>query len=91
MLIVREIPYFTLFLSSKFLSKKYSRKMIFTLMSLNKNNFTSRLWWELIEEIVPRSEQMADEKEKACVRGYHVYEGMWAAAIGEVLVCRRKI
>ena len=50
--------------------------MIFTLMSLNKNNFTSRVWWALIE-IEPRSEEMADEKEKACcVRGYHVYEGM---------------
>ena len=47
------------------------------------------MWWALIEEIAPRSEEMADEKEKACwVRGYHVYEGMWAAAIGEVLVCR---
>ena len=31
---------------------------------------------------------MAGEKEIACcVRGYHVYEDMWAAAIREVLVC----
>ena len=34
---------------------------------------------------------MACEKEMAgCVRGYHVYKDMWAAAIGEVLVCSRE-
>ena len=31
---------------------------------------------------------MAGEKESACcVRGYHVYKDIWAAAIWEVLVC----
>ena len=31
---------------------------------------------------------MACEKETACcVRGYHVYKDIWAAAIREVLVC----
>ena len=34
---------------------------------------------------------MACEKEVACcVRGYHVYKDIWAAAIGEVLVCSRE-
>ena len=31
---------------------------------------------------------MASEKEMASsVRGYHIYKDIWAAAIGEVLVC----
>jgi len=69
------------------LSKNYSRKII---SRLNENNFTSRLWWALIEEIAPRAEDMAGEKEIACcVRGYHVYKDIWAAAIGDVLVCHR--
>ena len=35
------------------------------------------MWWALIEEITPHSEEMADEKEMACcVSGYHIYEGM---------------
>ena len=34
---------------------------------------------------------MACEKMMACcVRGYHVYKDIWAAAIGEVLVCSRE-
>ena len=42
------------------------------------------MWWALIEEITPRAEKMADEKEIACcVRG-HVYKDIWAAAIREV-------
>ena len=33
------------------------------------------MWWALIEEIAPRAEEMAVEKEMACcVRGYHVYK-----------------
>ena len=48
------------------------------------------MWWALIEEIAPDAEEMTGEKEMACcVRGYHVYEDTWAAAIGEVLICRR--
>ena len=32
------------------------------------------MWWALIEEIAPRSEEMAVKKEMACcVKGYHVY------------------
>ena len=48
------------------------------------------MWWVLIEEIAPRAEEMACEKEMTCcVRGYHVYKDIWAATIGEVLVCSR--
>ena len=47
-------------------------------------NATSRVWWALIEEITPRAEEMAVEKEIACcVRG-DVYKEIWAAAIREV-------
>ena len=56
---------------------------------MNENNFTSHVWWALIEEIAPRAEEMAGEKEIACcVRGYYVYKDIhvWAAAIWEVLV-----
>ena len=54
---------------------------------MNENNFTSRVWWALIEEITPCAEEMAGEKEiLLCVRGYHVYLYIWAAAIREVLV-----
>ena len=73
------------FSSSKFLSKKYWRKII-----SHRANWTKiilQVWWALIEEITPRAEEMADEKEMACcVRGYHVYKDIWAATIGEVLV-----
>ena len=34
------------------------------------------VWWALIEEIAPRAEEVAGEKEIACcVRGYHVIYG----------------
>ena len=47
------------------------------------------MWWALIEDIALHVEKVAGEKEMACgVRGYHVYNDIWAAAIGEVLVCR---
>ena len=46
------------------------------------------MWWALIEEIAPRAKEMAGEKEIACcVRDYHVYKDIWAAAIREVEVC----
>ena len=49
------------------------------------------MWWALIEEIAPLAEEMACEKEMACcVRGYHVYKDIRAAAIGEVLVCSQE-
>ena len=60
----------------KFLSKEYLGKTIFAQTNLNKNNFTSRIWWALIEEIALHFEEIAGEKEMTCVRGYHVYEGM---------------
>ena len=45
------------------------------------------MWWALIEEIASRAEEMAGEKEIACcVRGYHIYKDIWAAATREVLV-----
>ena len=45
----------------------------------------------LIENIALRAEEMAGVNEIACcVRGYHVYKDIWAAAIGEVLVCRHQ-
>ena len=79
------------FSSSKFSLKKYSRKIIFAQTKLDKNKFTSRVWWALIEKIAPRAEVMACDKEMVCrVRGYHVYKDMWTAAIGEVLVCSRE-
>ena len=77
------------FSSSKISSKKYSRKVIVGQTKLNENNFTSR-GWGFIEEIAPRAEEMAGEKEIACcVRGYHVHKDIWprAVAIREVLVC----
>ena len=55
---------------------------------MNENNFTSHVWWALIEEIAPCAEEMADEKEIACcVRGHIYGMDIWAAAIREVLVC----
>ena len=48
------------------------------------------MWWALIEETASFAEEMACEKEMACVRGYHVYKDTWAAATGEVLVCSRE-
>ena len=48
------------------------------------------MWWALIEKIAPRAEEMAGEKEMACcVRGYHIYKDIWAAAIGDMLVCSK--
>jgi len=81
-------------LSSKLSSKNFLCKINFH--TDNINNFTSRVWCALIEEIATRAEEMACEKEMAgekemacCVRGYHEDKDIWAAAIGEVLVCRR--
>ena len=66
-------------------------KIIFVQTKLDENNFTSRVWWTLIEETTPRAEEMVCEKEMACcVRGYHVYKDTWAAAIGEVFACSRE-
>ena len=48
-------------MSSKLSSKKYLRKIIFGQIKLNENNFTSRVWWALIE-ITLRAEEMAGEK-----------------------------
>ena len=49
------------------------------------------MWWVLIEEITPHAEEMACEKEMVCcVKGYQVYKDIWAAAIGEVLLCSKE-
>ena len=48
------------FSSSKISSKKYSHEIIFR---QNKNNFTSRVWWALIEETTLHAEETAGEKE----------------------------
>ena len=48
--------------SSKILSKIDLHKNIFGQTKLNENNFTSRVWWALIEEIAPRAEEVAGEK-----------------------------
>ena len=78
-------------LSALEFAPKYSRQKNFTQTKLDDNNFTSRVWWALIEEITVRVEVMACGKEMACcVIGYHVYKDNWAAAIGEVLVCSRE-
>ena len=62
------------FPSSKISLKKYSCKIIFGQTKLNENNFTSRMWCALIEEITPCAEEMAGEKQiVCCVRCYHVY------------------
>lgn len=31
-----------------------------------------------------------DYTRACCVRGYHVYQAVWDAAVGEVLVCKRE-
>ena len=73
------------------MSKNYLCKIIFAQTNLNENNFTSRVWWALIEEITLHAEEMAGEKEMACcIRGYHVNKDMWEGAIGEVLECSRE-
>ena len=57
---------------------------------MNENNFTSHVWCTLIEEITACAKEMAGKKEMACcVRGYHEYKDIEAAAIGKVLVCHR--
>ena len=63
-----------------------------------KNIFTICAWWALIEKVALRAMlnrqiEMAcrGEKKVTCVRGYHVYKDIWAAAIGEELVCGRVV
>ena len=51
------LPYNSLlFLLVNFRQNIYLRKIIFTQPKLDENNFTSRVWWALIEEIAPRAE-----------------------------------
>ena len=48
------------------------------------------MWCALIEEITARAKEMAGEKYMACcVRGYHEYKDIEAAATREVLGCGR--
>ena len=53
-------------------------------MKVYENIFTIRVWWALIE-VAPHAVEIEmacyGEKEVACcVRGYHVYKDIWAAA-----------
>ena len=81
----------SLFSSGKISSKNISHKVIFGQTKFDENSFTSHVWWALIEEITLCAEKMAGEKEiPCCVRGYHVYKDIWAAAIWEVLICSRE-
>ena len=50
----------------------------FTRTKLNENNFTSRMWWVLIEEIAPRAEETAGEKKVACVLEVTTYKRICA-------------
>ena len=55
---------------------------------IERKNFYKSHVVGIIEEITPRAEELAGEKEMACcVRGYHIYKDIWAAAIWEVRVC----
>ena len=36
------------------------------------------------------NKQMASFECDSCVRGYHVYQSIWSAAVGESLTCRRE-
>ena len=49
------------------MSKKYLSKTIFAQTNLNENNFISRVWWALIEEIALHCEEMAGENERLVV------------------------
>ncbi len=33
---------------------------------------------------------MEELERPCCIRGYHVYKNVWAASIGEVLMCERE-
>ena len=56
-------------------------KIIFTQTKLN---FTSHVWWALIEDIALHVEKVAGEKEMACgVRGYQVYNDIWQQQLGK--------
>ena len=37
-----------------------------------------------------RARNMDSIRRSCCIRGYHVYKDIWAAAVGEVLVCERE-
>ena len=61
------------------------RKIIFTQTKSDENNFTSCVWWALIEEIAPRA-----EVKRRWLVVLEATMDMWVAAIGEVLVCSRE-
>ena len=49
----------------------------FTQTKLNQNNFTSQVWWALIEEIEPRAKKMAGKKEMACLGEFSIVIFHW--------------
>ena len=42
------------------------------------------------EECTERVTAMEKFLERNCIRGYHVYKKVWAATVGEALVCERE-
>ena len=42
------------------------------------------------EECTERVTAMEKFFERNCIRGYHVYKKVWAATVGEALVCKQK-
>ena len=34
---------------------------------------------------------MEEFEKRCCIRGYHIYQEVWAAAVGEELVCEREM
>ena len=42
------------------------------------------------EECTERVTAMEKFFERNCIRGYHVYKKVWAATVGEALVCERE-
>ena len=48
----------------------------------------NREWWALNKNIFMELEEFAVEW---CIRGYHIYKEVWAAAIGEDLPCEREL
>ena len=40
--------------------------------------------------IEPRVREMESLQKESCIRGYHIYQQLWTAAVGEDLTCQRE-
>ena len=40
--------------------------------------------------IEPRVREMESLQKESCIRGYHIYQQLWTAAVGEHLTCQRE-